>query len=365
MHGGAGTEKSVIALNALGETLRRNLRVYFVSGSAAFTKGVRRLLGRRLEGLVRFTDYFWNFEENSVDVLIVDEAHRVRDRSTPRVPRALRPQISQVEELIRAARVIIFFADENQIISPSEAGEPEVIRETASNTYADFEEYSLVSQFRCNGSSVYLDWLSDVLGLNSHDEGLKLVVPIGLPFKIVKAPQELWSEIQDINHQKLNSARLVAGWCWSWSDPNPDGSLVEDIVIGDFRFPWEAKNRSRPAPGIPEARWWAIDPGGVNQAGTVYSVQGFEASHIGVIIGPDLVIRGGQWVARPNLNYSNSIRRQSPEKSLPYLKRIYRTLLSRAMQSCSVYCSDEETRTYFESRIQYSTSGSHQGATIC
>jgi hypothetical protein len=119
-----------------------------------------------------------------------------------------------VEELMRAARVVLFFADENQIISPDETGEPEVIREVASKVHADFEEYSLVSQFRCNGSSVYLDWLSDILGLSSHAEGLKLVIPIGFQFKIVKTPQELWSEVQDINHQRLNSARLVAGWCW-------------------------------------------------------------------------------------------------------------------------------------------------------
>jgi hypothetical protein len=169
VRGGAGTGKSIIALNALGETLRRQLQVYFVSGSGAFTSGIRRLLGRRLEGLVRFTDYFWNFGDNSVDVLIVDEAHRIRHRSSPRVPRAQRPQIGQTEELIRAARVILFFADEHQIISPDEVGEPDVIRDVASQLGTDFEEYALVSQFRCNGSSSYLEWLSDVLGLYPYD----------------------------------------------------------------------------------------------------------------------------------------------------------------------------------------------------
>jgi hypothetical protein len=54
-------------------------------------------------------------------------------------------------------------------------------------------------------------------------------------------------------------------------------------------------------------------------------------------------------------NYSNSIRGQSPENAWPYLKRIYRSLLSRAMQSCRVYCIDTETREYFESRIQVTT----------
>ena len=126
---------------------------------------------------------------------------------------------------------------------------------------------------------------------------------------------------------------------------------MNDIVIGDFQTPWEAKNGSRPAPGIPEAKYWAIDPNGVNQAGTVYSVQGFEARHVGVIIGPDLVNRGGEWRAQPQYNYSNSIRRKQASQVLPYLKRIYRTLLSRGMHSCSVYCTDRETHRYLESRL--------------
>ena len=89
----------------------------------------------------------------------------------------------------------------------------------------------------------------------------------------------------------------------------------------------------------------------MNQAGTVYSVQGFEMEHVGVIVGPDLVVRGGRWVAQPEKNFSNGLRRKAPEVALPYLKRIYRTLLSRPMKSCSAYCVDEETRAYLEAHI--------------
>ena len=126
--------------------------------------------------------------------------------------------------------------------------------------------------------------------------------------------------------------------------------LVDDIVIGDFRFPWEAKNGKRPPRRIPEAKHWAIDPAGVGQAGTVYSVQGFEMSHVGVIIGPDLAVRDGQWVADPGNNFSNGLRRKSPEVARPYIKRIYRTLLTRPTQSCSVFCVDEETQEFLGGR---------------
>src|SRR5262249_34175485 len=131
VRGGPGTGKSVIALNALGEVLRNQLKVFLVSGSSAFTTSMRKLLGPRLEGLVRFTDYFWKTPPNDIDVLIVDEAHRIRAKSQPRVARELRPNISQVEELISAAKVTVFFIDENQIISPLEIGEARVFKEAA------------------------------------------------------------------------------------------------------------------------------------------------------------------------------------------------------------------------------------------
>jgi len=352
VRGGPGTGKSVIALNALGEVLRRELKVFLVSGSSAYTHGMRRILGKRLDGLIRFTDFFWDAEPASIDVLIIDEGHRIRAKSQPKVHGHLRPTISQTEELMRAARTVIFFVDENQIIAPTEVGEPALIRETARRLHADYREFTLRSQFRCNGSDAYLTWLDDVLGLADTYQGLELLTPAGFDFKLVDSPHALWAEIEAKNRRAPNSARLLAGWCWPWSDPRPDG-LVDDIVIGDFHFPWESKINKRPPPGIPEAKYWAIDPAGVNQAGTVYSVQGFETQHVGVIVGPDLVNRDGRWVAQPQRNFSNNLRRQTPAVALPYIKRIYRTLLSRCMQSCSVYCADEETRDFLLRHIRW------------
>jgi hypothetical protein len=350
VRGGPGTGKSVIALNALGEVIRQQLQVFLVSGSSAFTHGMRRILGKRLDGLIKFTDAFWNAEPNSIDALIIDEGHRMRAKSEPKVPGPLRPKISQVEELIRAARSTIFFVDENQIISPAEVGEPRLIRATAERMGVEYQEFSLTSQFRCNGSDAYLAWLDDLFALAGPHRGLKLATPTGFDFKLLDTPQDLLAEVRAKNAAAPNSARLLAGWCWPWSDPLPD-TLVDDIRIGDFRFPWEAKNGKRPPPGIPEAKFWAIDPAGVNQAGTVYSVQGFETQHAGVILGPDLVVREGAWEALPRNNFSNKLRKEPPHVALPYLKRIYRTLLSRGMQSCSVCCVDEETRYFLESQL--------------
>lgn len=349
--GGPGTGKSVVALDALGHALRSNLTTYLVSGSAAFTHGMRRLLGLDLAPIVRFTDFFWDRAENSVDVLIVDEAHRIRSRSQPKVISERRPKISQLEELVRAAKVTVLFMDTNQIIEPDEVGDPLRVAALAEQLGIRFESHLLQAQFRCDGSDAYLNWVDELFGLTTRDASPALQTPEVFDFDVFDRPQDVLNWVRARNRTEPNSGRLTAGWCWPWSDPLPDGTLINDIVIGDFTFPWELKNGKRGAAGIPEAKLWAVDPGGAEQAGTVYSVQGFEFRHVGVLMGSDLVVRDGCWVANPKQNFRNSIRGKSADIAAIYLRRIYRTLFTRPLRSIRVYSVDEETRSFLRSKV--------------
>lgn len=175
--------------------------------------------------------------------------------------------------------------------------------------------------------------------------------PATFDFDVLDSPHDLLAWVRARNVAEPNSARLTAGWCWPWSDPRPDGALVDDIVIGDFAFPWELKSGKRGKPGVPEAKHWAVDPGGADQAGTVYSVQGFEFRYVGVLMGPDLVIRGGQWVANPRANCRNGLRAKPPEVASIYLRRIYRTLFTRPLRGLRVFSVDPETREFLRSQI--------------
>ncbi len=351
VEGGPGTGKSVIALDALGQALRREQGTYLVSGSAAFTHGMRRLLGPDLASLVRFTDFFWNFDENSVDVLIVDEAHRIRARSVPKVVAARRPKIPQIEELVRAAKVTVLFMDTNQIIEPDEQGDPQGVAALADRLGIRLTRHRLRAQFRCDGSSEYLAWADALFDLGATEDRRMLGSPATFDLDVLDSPHDVLAWVRAKNATELNSARLTAGWCWPWSDPEADGTLVNDIVIGDFGFPWELKSGKRGKPGVPEAKYWAVDPAGAEQAGTVYSVQGFEFRHVGVLMGPDLVIRDGRWVTNPRATFRNSLRAKLPELASPYIRRIYRALFTRPLRSLRVFSIDEETRAFLRKHL--------------
>ncbi len=353
VQGGPGTGKSVIALNALAELLTRRLMVYHATGSAAFTRTLRRIVGPRAGKLFKYFNSFITHKENEIDILICDEAHRIRKHSASRfTPKAMRTGMPQVDELVKSAKTSIFFIDDYQVVRPEEIGSSSLIKETALKYGAEIYEFELKSQFRCSGSDGYLNWLDNLLGIRETANPF-LTKHEKMEFKIFNSPQELYGAIKKKNVEQENSARLVAGFCWSWSDPNPDGTLKEDVVIGDFKMPWEGKDGKKLAKGIPPAPLWAYEPKGINQIGSIYTIQGFEFEYVGVIFGKDLVYNpvSKSWEGIKKNSADSFLKRADENKFIDYVKNIYRVLLTRGMKGCYVYFMDKDTEEYFKSKI--------------
>ena len=132
--------------------------------------------------------------------------------------------------------------------------------------------------------------------------------------------------------------KVVKGVPQKWSNPHSDGTLVEDVVIGDYRRPWNARPEARHlAPGIPLALHWAHDPGGLEQIGCVYTAQGFEFDYVGVIFGPDLVydFDAATWVGHPENSHDSSVKRKKSD-FIAFARNTYRVLLSRGLKGCYV-----------------------------
>lgn len=267
--GGPGTGKSVLAVNLVAALSAQGYATHHATGSKAFTENLRRTVGTRAAAQFGYFNGYGTAEPGRLDVLILDEAHRIRKSSANRfTPASKRSDSSQIEELLRAAKTTVFFIDDMQVVRPGEVGSSALIRTSASAFGADVVEMELDAQFRCNGSDRYIRWVDTTLDLRRTTQVLWDPAD-GFEFDVVDSPAELEALIRT-RAGEGRTARLSAGFCWPWSSPNPDGTLVDDVVVGDWRRPWNAKPEAgRLAPGIPKSNFWASDPAGIEQVGCV------------------------------------------------------------------------------------------------
>jgi DUF2075 family protein len=353
VRGGPGTGKSVIAINVMADLSRRGIDARYATGSKAFTHTLRKIIGPRGQAQFNYFNSYATSTADQVGAIIADEAHRLRPFSRSRfTPRAQVSGLPQIEEIIRAAKTSVFFIDDLQAVVPGEVGSASYIIEHARRLGVRVSEFDLTVQFRCQGSEAFISWIDEVLQLRDPTGGRYKRAP-EFDFQVFDSVSELDMAIRS-KVAEGRSARLVSGFCWPWSDPRPDGTLVDDVVIGEFRRPWNAKPESgRLAKGIPRAPLWAYDPGGENQVGCIYTAQGFEFDYVGVIVGPDLKWNSPteRWVGDPAASRDPFLR-SAGERFTELIKRTYRVLLSRGIRGCFVHFTDPVSGQAFEEQIE-------------
>lgn len=353
VQGGPGTGKSVVAINLLGTFIGKQKNARYVSKNAA-PRAVyeARLTGSftksRISNLFTGSGAFTQTGTDAFDVLIVDEAHRLNEKS------GLYGNLGdhQVKELIQAARCTVFFVDDDQRVTLKDVGHANELRRWATALGAELTELGLSSQFRCSGSDGYLAWLDNTLAKRATAN--ETLDTGEYDFRVLDSPAEVHALIEKKNRAS-NKARVVAGYCWPWNSKKDPKAW--DIVIPEHGY---------------QRRWnlgkdgslWIVADGSVEQVGCIHTCQGLEVDYIGVIVGPDLVYRAGEvrTDASKRARSDNSIKGLKAVKSQDALraqeladlivKNTYRTLMTRGMRGCYVYCVDEQLRDYLRSRLR-------------
>jgi hypothetical protein len=359
VEGGPGTGKSVIAVNLVAELSALGLRTLHLTGSKAFTENLRKIVGTRAGALFKyFRDTATVATDEKLDVAILDEAHRIRTISTSRfTPAKARSGKVQIDDILDSTRTAVFFIDDLQVVRPGEVGSTDLIREAAAKRSMEIREFQLEAQFRSNGSDSFIKWVDNTLEL---DRTPQVLWPMDdeFDFRIVPSVFELERLIR-LRASEGATARLVAGFCWPWSDPDANGELVADVRIGEWSMPWNAQaGAGKLAPGIPKSDFWASAEEGIDQVGCVYTAQGFEFDYVGVIVGPDLVYRpmDGGWVGEPKESHDRVVSRGvTTSEFTDFVKSTYRVLLTRGLRGCYLYFMDAPTRDFFLSRTEQST----------
>ncbi|WP_311922878.1 DUF2075 domain-containing protein [Microbispora sp. H10836] len=351
--GGPGSGKSVIALSLLGELAERGYPAHHATGSRSFTQTMRRHVAKgspRTKAMFKYFNNFMAARPNELDVLICDEAHRIRETSASRFTRAAdRTGRSQLDELMAAARVPVFLLDEHQVVRPGETGTVADIRAHAQSLGLTVHQVDLDAQFRCGGSRAYEEWVLRLLGLNG-EEPQPWTGDSHFEVTLAESPYEL----EGLLRGKLNdghSARMTAGYCWQWSNP-VDDRLVSDVQVDGWSKPWNVKG-DRAVGDAPPSALWATMPGGFEQVGCVYTAQGFEYDWNGVILGPDLVYRDGRLVTVRAASKDPELMKKSvtDEQADRLIRNTYKVLLTRGMIGTAVYSADAKTQDFLASLL--------------
>lgn len=354
VRGGPGTGKSVLAVNLLVELNNRNMTCFYVTKNAA----PRSVYASKLRGdytqtyinhLFQSSGNFIDEERNKLDCLVVDEAHRLNAKSGMFQNKGE----NQIKEIINAAKFSIFFIDENQKVTLKDIGSEDLIRKFAKEQGAGIYTFDLDSQFRCNGSDGYIAWLDRILDIK--DTANFDIDGFDYDFRILDDPNDVRRLIEEKN--KINNkSRIVAGYCWNWISEGKNNSNVHDIQIPEYNFEmsWNLGNSTT----------WAIDSESVNEVGCIHTCQGLEFDYIGVIIGDDLRYENDHIVTdytkRAKTDTSlNGIKKIAKEQGQEVankiadiiIKNTYRTLMTRGMKGCYVYCTNKELAEYLRKNI--------------
>lgn len=385
--GGPGTGKSVVALSLLGELARDGRRVLHATGSNAFTQTLRKVAGHRSKQTQQLFKYFNSFtdaDKHILDVLVADEAHRIRETSTDRyTPAAQRARKRpQLDELIDVARTPVFLLDENQVVRPGELGSLYEITRFAEDKGLEVVHVQLGEQFRCGGSLAYTGWVESVLGLDADLDVTGLADQFPSDPGTDQSPDLDFAELHNIQVRRLPpgeapvltpdphvsvtvadspeqmesilrakmaegfSARISAGFCWKWSKVKKgEQELVEDVRLGDWSRPWNNPADRRIGDAPPRFRWASAE-GGFGQIGCIYTAQGFEYDWSGVIIGPDMVWRDGDFTTVRTANSDPYLAKKdlSDHDFDVLIRHVYKVLLTRGMQGTVIYSPDRQTR---------------------
>ncbi|MBN2617221.1 MAG: DUF2075 domain-containing protein [Spirochaetales bacterium] len=348
--GGPGTGKTVVAINLLVQTLNKGIfSSYVTKNSAPREVFYQKLKGKDfttkyIKGLFVGSGSFVNTPNNSYGLLICDEAHRLNEKS------GMYQNLgeNQIKEIIEASRTSVFFIDENQIVTSKDIGSIDEIKKWANIINAECYETELTSQFRCGGSDGYLSWIDNTLQIkNTANISLD---GISYDFRIFDNPTELKKIIIEKNKIE-NKSRLVAGYCWDWISKRNPSEEINDIVIGDFEMQWNLNQSKLP---------FAIDDTSVNQIGCIHTCQGLEFDYVGVIIGDDLRYENGEVITDytqkaktdKSLNGIKGLAKKNNPKALDkidlIIRNTYRTLMTRGLKGCYIYCTDKNLSDYFK-----------------
>jgi DUF2075 family protein/predicted GIY-YIG superfamily endonuclease len=279
--------------------------------------------------------------KNEYDVLIVDEAHRLRKRknitnfkSFDDANKLLGFDIHEGTELdwiLKQSKNQIFFYDEGQSIKPSDIDQAKFIKQKWSSSLL-----KLVSQHRVKGGMDYIHYIDKLLHCRL-EKGDKKFESEHYEFVLYDSLTDLYADLKK-KEDEIGLCRLLSGYSWEWKSAKND---VADITIEGLNLKWNTTNED-----------WINSPNAFNEVGCIHTTQGYDLNYTGIIFGKEITYNPETKQIEINASqYFDKKGKQgieNPATLKAYILNIYKTMMLRGIRGTYVYVCDEGLREYFK-----------------
>lgn len=286
--------------------------------------------------------------ERKVDVAFVDEAHLLLTRGNQGYSGH-----NQLEDIIMRSRVTVVMFDEYQVLNNEEYWEPDLLEGFKSIAHRQNSYIGLSQQLRMQCSPSTRKWLDDFVMINRLFEFPK---DDSYDVKSFDSPQALYEAIREkASKEETRLSRLVATYDWEYNGVHgPKNKAFWGVEINDWNMPWNYETKSELTPKelkqIKDLAW-AEQPHTINEVGSTYTIQGFDLSYVGVILGPSVKYKDGDIIFDPSESYNTraTSRRTLSDGSKQSFGKIFirnevKVLLSRGVNGLYIYACDDNLR---------------------
>jgi uncharacterized protein len=288
------------------------------------------------------------------DLLIVDEAHRLRRRvNLPNFNAFddnnqlldLGDNGTELDWIIRSSKHQILFYDSNQTVKPTDVRPNRFLYDANKRSY---NRYALASQLRCMGGSDYIEYVHQIFSSNP----LTKKTDFGLyEFKLFDDVKVMTDNIRKLDKEH-GLCRNVAGYSWSWvtrgkkREFDENGGFADrsiDILIDGHGYIWNTVSED-----------WINSSNSINEIGCIHTVQGYDLNYTGVIIGNELKYDGKTkriFIDKSNYFDRNGRVTATEDELHEYIINIYTTLFTRGIKGTFVYACDSGLQDYLKKFI--------------
>lgn len=389
VNGGAGTGKSLIAIyfiNIIANILNNNYDITDVDdlddesfyNRAKLIKNIKQFGNDKIAYVVAVPSFkdtvkkvFKSIKElkhidvvspseasrGDYDVLIVDEAHRLKRREKltnygthDNVNRYLGLKVnkspSDPTELdwleLKAKKLLILFYDDSQSVKESDVRKEDFDKILARDNTI---KYSLTTQLRVKGGNEYIDFVHRLFS----ESPINYQLTPGYDLRVYDDCHEMFEEIKKKNQENKGLCRMLSSLSFDKRMKVRDKSTTQydrnyDFKIGDYEYNWN--------PDFNATNFITNDDN-LDKIGCIYTSQGHDLNYAGVIFGNDIsynpITKEIEYHTDKFLD-TNS-KSQNEIKTIQNIINAYLVLLTRGVYGTYIYAVDKELREYIKTLL--------------